>query len=114
MQRARIRFGLGGLKGVGESAVESIIEEREKGGNFNSVFDLIKRINQRTVNKKTLENLVYAGAFDTFKELHRAQYFKIAQGETMTGLEKIIKFRQRIPGQCEWLYQYIVWRFCDA
>lgn len=88
----QIRFGLGGLKGVGESAVESIIEEREKGGSFNSVFDLIKRINQRTVNKKTLENLVYAGAFDTFKELHRAQYFKIAQGETMTGLEKIIKF----------------------
>jgi DNA polymerase III subunit alpha len=86
-----IRFGLGGLKGVGEAAVESIIEERTK-GNFTSVFDLIKRINQRTVNKKTLENLVYAGAFDTFKELHRAQYFKIATGETISGLEKIIRF----------------------
>ncbi|MBO9572449.1 MAG: DNA polymerase III subunit alpha, partial [Chitinophagaceae bacterium] len=90
--RGEIRFGLGGLKGVGEAAVESIIDERQKGGPFVSIFDLIKRINQRTVNKKTLENLVYAGAFDGFKELHRAQYFNIATGETMTGLEKIIKF----------------------
>jgi len=90
--KGEIRFGLGGLKGVGESAVESIIEEREKNGHFVSVFDLIKRINQRSVNKKTLENLVYAGALDGFKELHRAQYFTIAPGDTMNGLEKIIKF----------------------
>ena len=51
-----IRFGLGGLKGVGEAAVESIIEERNKNGIFKTIFDLIKRINQRTVNKKTLES----------------------------------------------------------
>jgi DNA polymerase-3 subunit alpha len=90
--KKEIRFGLGGLKGVGESAVESIIEEREKNGPYQSIFEMIKRINQRAVNKKTLENLVYAGAFDGFKEMHRAQYFHIATGETMTGLEKIIKF----------------------
>jgi DNA polymerase III subunit alpha len=90
--KGEIRFGLGGLKGVGETAVESIIEEREKNGPFKSIFEMIKRINQRAVNKKTLENLVYAGAFDGFKELHRAQYFNIATGETVTGLEKIIKF----------------------
>lgn len=90
--RGEIRFGLGGLKGVGEAAVEAIIDEREKNGAYLSIFDLIKRINQRAVNKKTLENLVYAGAFDCFKELHRAQYFHIHTGETLTGLEKIIKF----------------------
>jgi DNA polymerase-3 subunit alpha len=90
--KGEIRFGLGGLKGVGETAVESIIEEREKNGPFKSIFEMIKRINQRAVNKKTLENLVYAGAFDGFKELHRAQYFNIATGESVTGLEKIIKF----------------------
>src|SRR5688572_26339730 len=90
--KREIRFGLGGLKGVGESAVESIIEEREKNGPYKSIFEMIKRINQRAVNKKTLENLVYAGAFDGFKEMHRAQYFHIAPGETVTGLEKIIKF----------------------
>jgi DNA polymerase III subunit alpha len=87
-----IRFGLGGLKGVGEAAVEAAIAEREKNGPFVSVFDMIKRINQRTVNKKTLESLVYAGAFDCFKEMHRAQYFFMPQGDTATGLEKIIRF----------------------
>jgi DNA polymerase-3 subunit alpha len=91
-QRGEIRVGLGGLKGVGEAAVEGIIEERTKAGNFASIFDMIKRINQRTVNKKTLESLAYAGAFDCFPELHRAQYFHIPAGDNSTGLEKIIKF----------------------
>ena len=86
-KKGEIRFGLGGLKGVGEAAVESIIEEREKNGPFTSIFDLIKRINQRTVNKKTLESLAYAGAFDCFKEFHRAQYFHIPQGEQRTDLK---------------------------
>ncbi|WP_207510803.1 DNA polymerase III subunit alpha [Longitalea luteola] len=87
-----IRFGLGGLKGVGEAAVESLIDEREKNGPYQSVFDMIKRVNQRTVNKKTLESLVYAGAFDCFTELHRAQYFFTPPNDTSTGLEKIVRF----------------------
>lgn len=87
-----IRFGLGGLKGVGEAAVDSIISERAQAGPYTSIFDMIKRINQRSVNKKTLESLAYAGAFDCFPELHRAQYFFIPQGDTSTGLEKIIKY----------------------
>jgi DNA-directed DNA polymerase III (polc) len=87
-----IRFGLGGLKGVGEAAVESIIEERQKNGPFLSIFDLIKRINQRTVNKKTLESLAYAGSFDCFADLHRAQYFYIPPNDTTTGLEKIVRY----------------------
>jgi DNA polymerase-3 subunit alpha len=87
-----IRFGLGGMKGVGEAAVESIIEERKKNGSFQNVFDFIKRINQRTVNKKTLESLAYAGAFDRFPEHHRAQYFYTPPEETINGLERIIKY----------------------
>ncbi len=90
--KGEIRFGLGGLKGVGEAAVECIIAERDKNGPFTSIFDLVKRTNQRTVNKKTLESLCYAGAFDTFPELHRAQYFYQPAGDNMTGLEKIIRF----------------------
>lgn len=88
-KKGEIRFGLGGLKGVGEAAVESLIEERDKNGSFATVFDMIRRVNQRTVNKKTLESLAYAGAFDCFTELHRAQYFNIAEGEKINGLEKI-------------------------
>jgi len=87
-----IRVGLGGLKGVGEAAVENIIAEREANGRYANIFDMIKRVNQRAVNKKTLECLVYAGAFDCFKEFHRAQYFTIPKDETASGMEKIIKY----------------------
>ncbi len=93
-KKGEIRFGLGGLKGVGEAAIENIIEDRKSKGAFSSVFDLIKRVNQRTVNKKTLESLVYAGAFDCFTEFHRAHYFNMAPGESSNGLEKIIKYGQ--------------------
>ena len=93
-QKGEIRFGLGGLKGVGEAAVESIIEERKNKGPFINIFEFIKRINQRTVNKKTLESLAYAGAFDCFPEHHRARLFYMPEGETSSGLEKIIRFGQ--------------------
>lgn len=98
-KKGDIRFGLGGLKGVGEAAVESLIEERGKSGPYLSVFDMIKRVNQRTVNKKTLESLAYAGAFDCFTELHRAQYFFTPPGDTSTGLEKIIKYGNQFQAQ---------------
>ncbi len=98
-QKGEIRFGLGGLKGVGESAVESFILERVNNGVYKNVFDFIKRVNQRSTNKKTLESLAYAGAFDCFRELTRAQYFKIPDGESMTGLERIIRFGNIIQSQ---------------
>ena len=91
-KKGDIRFGFSGMKGVGEAAYENIIEEREKRGAFQSIYDLIKRVNQRTVNKKSLESLAYAGAFDCFKNIHRAQYFHVLQGDTINGLEKIIRF----------------------
>ncbi|HVY76781.1 MAG TPA: DNA polymerase III subunit alpha, partial [Puia sp.] len=97
--KGEIRVGLGGLKGVGEAAVTAIIDEREQGEPFSSIFDMVKRINQRTVNKKTLESLAYAGAFDCFPELHRAQYFHIAPGDSVTGLEKIIRFGNVVQAQ---------------
>src|SRR6187401_200640 len=50
-KKGEIRFGLGGLKGVGEAAIESLIDERNKNGAYSNIFDLIKRVNQRTVNK---------------------------------------------------------------
>ncbi|MFT3679366.1 MAG: DNA polymerase III subunit alpha [Ferruginibacter sp.] len=86
-----IRFGFSGLKGVGEKAIEDIIEEREKRGPYKTIFDLVKRVNQRTVNKKSLESLVYSGTFDCFKDISRAQYFYQAPGD-VPALDKIIKF----------------------
>ena len=90
-KKGEIRFGFSGLKGVGEKAIEDVIIERDKHGHFKDIFDLVKRVNQRTVNKKSLESLVYAGAFDCFKAWHRAQYFYQAPGDVMA-LEKVIKF----------------------
>ncbi len=91
-KKGEIRIGLGGLKGVGEAAVESIIADRGKAGPFNSIYDLVKRVNQRTVNKKSLESLAMSGTFDCFPELHRAQYFFHPEGDASSGLEKIIRF----------------------
>ncbi|MGF7230114.1 OB-fold nucleic acid binding domain-containing protein, partial [Arachidicoccus sp.] len=91
-KKGEIRFGFGGVKGVGDAAIDSILEEREKGGVYTDIFDFIKRVNQRTVNKKSLESLVYAGAFDCFDAMHRAQFFAIQPGETVNNLERIVKF----------------------
>ncbi|MBA3675022.1 MAG: DNA polymerase III subunit alpha, partial [Chitinophagaceae bacterium] len=98
-KKGEIRFGFSGMKGVGEAAMEGVIEEREKRGHFSSIYDLIKRVNQRTVNKKSLESLAYAGAFDCFKNIHRAQYFFTAPGDNANGLEKIIKFGNQYQAQ---------------
>ncbi|MEN9599336.1 MAG: polymerase subunit alpha, partial [Bacteroidota bacterium] len=92
--KGEIRFGLGGLKGVGEMAVESIIAERKKNGPYKDIFDFVQRVLQKSVNKKSLESLAYSGAFDCFPELHRAQYFHIVDGERVSGLEKIIGYGQ--------------------
>jgi DNA polymerase-3 subunit alpha len=87
-----VRFGLGAIKGVGEAAVEDLIAEREENGVFKSIFDMITRVNQRTVNKKSLESLVHAGGFDCFTEHHRAQYFHAPAMDPVTGIERIIRF----------------------
>jgi len=93
--KGEIRFGLGGLKGVGDAAIESIITERKENGSYKDVFDFIKRINQRSVNKKTMESLAYSGAFDCFPAMHRAQYFDTPQTDTTTNLDKIIRWGQQ-------------------
>ncbi len=85
-----IRFGMGAIKGVGKAAVETIIANRKK-GKYQSVFDLVKRVDLRAANKKALENLVLAGGFDSFDSTHRAQYFN-ADGEGITFLEKVVRF----------------------
>ncbi len=85
-----IRYGLGGASGVGKSAVNAIIEERKENGNYKSFFDFIKRVNLRAVNKRTIETLVKAGAFDCFEGTHRAQYFQESGGTNF--IEKAIKF----------------------
>lgn len=86
----QIRFGLGAVKGVGEAAVAAIVEERKANGPFRNIFDLVRRINLRTANKKTFESLVYGGGFDSFG-LHRANYFA-TEGDGNSFLEKAMRY----------------------
>jgi DNA polymerase-3 subunit alpha len=86
-----IRFGLTGVKGVGEKAVESIIEERQERGPYKSVYDFAQRSNTRSVNRKSYENLVYGGAFDEFG-LNRAQFFAKTENGILSGVERLIKY----------------------
>lgn len=90
-----IRFGLNAIKGVGESAVEHIIQEREVHGNFKDVYDFFARIDARTVNKKSLESLACAGAFDGFGDLHRAQFFHQTPADPQTGFDRLVRFGQQ-------------------
>lgn len=90
--KGEIRFGLAAIKGVGENAVISLIEERNTKGAFKDIFDLTKRVNLRTVNRRSFEALAQAGAFDSFENAHRAQYFYREPGEDTIFLEKIIRY----------------------
>ncbi|MEZ4901511.1 MAG: OB-fold nucleic acid binding domain-containing protein [Spirosomataceae bacterium] len=90
---------MGGIKGTGDAAVESIIEERTQNGPYKDVYDFMTRVNLRTVNKKTLESLVYAGAFDLFGEFHRAQYFTAIDGENQNLIEKLIRYANAVQAE---------------
>lgn len=90
-KKGEIRFGLGAVKGIGEGAVEAIVEEREANGPYNSIFDFARRVNLRAVNKRVFESLARAGAFDCFEGSHRAQYFFSDDSGTSSFIDKIIK-----------------------
>ena len=86
-KEGNIRFGLGAVKGVGESAVQSIAEEREKNGPYKGIFDFVQRVNLNACNKKNIECLALAGGFDSFPELRREQYFALnAKNESYTDI----------------------------
>ncbi|GIZ09071.1 DNA polymerase III subunit alpha [Flavobacterium sp. UMI-01] len=85
-----VRFGMGAIKGVGQGAVATIVENR-KNSPYKSIFDLAKRIDLRAANKKAFENLALAGGFDCFTDTHRAQYFH-DDGDGITFYEKAIRY----------------------
>ncbi|WP_185876600.1 DNA polymerase III subunit alpha [Blattabacterium cuenoti] len=87
----QIRFGLTGIKGVGKNAVRVILNERNKNGPYTSIFDLVKRIDLRVVNKKTMESLILSGSLDCFN-INKKQYFYVKSNDKLSILEKIIRF----------------------
>jgi DNA polymerase III subunit alpha len=88
-----IRFGIGAVKGVGEAAVQTFVENR-KNGKYKSIFDVTKRVDLRAANKKAFENLVLAGGFDSFSDTTRAQYFN-QDSDGVPYFEKAIRYGQK-------------------
>ena len=78
----QIRFGLLAIKNVGENVVKSLLEERKANGQFNSIKDFVLRVNSKDLNKKSLESLIKAGAFDKLEE----------RNSCLTNLEKLLEW----------------------
>ena len=91
-EKGQIRFGLGAIKGIGEGPSEAIDQERQK-GKFKDVFDFFERVSSSQVNKRVVEGLVMAGAFDELDIYHRAQYFE-TDSSGRTTIEKLLKYGQ--------------------
>lgn len=89
-----IRFGLAAIKSVGINAVNAIIEERKANGPFKSIFDFVERVNLSSCNRKTIESLALAGAFDAFEEISREDFFvKNSKDEQFS--EVLVKYGQK-------------------
>lgn len=95
--KGEIRFGMGAIIGMGEAASNAIICERNNNGPFKSVFDLLERIDIKTINRKNMEVLAKSGAFDEFPEMHRAQFFykENDNDATPTYLERLLRWASR-------------------
>ncbi|HCM78061.1 MAG TPA: DNA polymerase III subunit alpha [Cytophagales bacterium] len=99
-EKGQIRFGMGAIKGAGEAAVESIIQERESKGAFRDIFEFATRVNQRAVNKKTLECLALSGAFDCFTDFHRRQFVFAKDGD-ITLTEKLTRYASKMQQELQ-------------
>lgn len=86
-----IRFGLAGIKGVGQGAVESIMRERAENGKFKSIFDFMERVNLTACNKKTIESLILSGSFDCFPETYREQFMATNSKDELV-LETLVRY----------------------
>ena len=94
-KKGAIRFGMGGVKGLGESAVQAIIDEREKNGKFDSVFDLVERVPATSLNRKALESLSLSGALDSLGDISRECMMAITKNGT-TFSEEISRYANKM------------------
>ena len=88
----QIRFGLGAIKGMGDSAAKAIIEEREKNGPYQSIFDFAERVNMSNVNRKAFESLALSGGFDSFG-IRREDFFA-ENGKGEVFLDLLVRYGQ--------------------
>lgn len=87
-----ILFGMGGVKGVGEGPVLAIIKAREEGGPFTGIFDFVERVNLQVCNRKAIESLAIAGAFDKLGDIEREQFFVPVNSKEQTFSEVLVQY----------------------
>ncbi len=105
-RKGDIRFGMAAVKGVGEGAVQEIINARKKGGEFRDIFDFSERVNLQTVNKKNLEAMAMAGAFESFGTINRRQFFAgDNENDPTTFIEKLIRYGTKIQAESNSMQQ---------
>ena len=99
-QEGNIRFGMGAIKGVGTGAAKDIINARESNGPFKTIHDFVETVNLQTVNKKNLEALAMAGAFDNLGNIKRSSFFAgNDENDSTTFIEKLIKYGNKIQNE---------------
>lgn len=108
-----VRFGLVAIKGVGEAAVRSIIEERKKNGRFTDIYDLFKRLNYSAVNRKSIENIALAGGLDEISKFHRSKFFEVGMNN-LTFIELLIRYGQRCQQEQQNAQQSLFGGFGEA
>ena len=90
--KGEIRFGMAAVKGVGEAAVQAIIDEREANGPYKTVFDFFERVNLSACNRKNIENLVISGAFDGLPDIKRELFFESTGKGTEVFLDVLVRY----------------------
>ena len=90
--KGEIRFGMAAVKGVGEAAVQAIIDEREAGGPYKTVFDFFERVNLSACNRKNIENLVISGAFDGLPDIKRELFFESTGKGAEVFLDVLVRY----------------------
>lgn len=90
----QIRFGLGAIKGIGTSVVDAIVAERTKNGPFANIYDFVERLSPSLMNRKTIESLALAGAFDSYENISREQFFVPTMPSGLTFSEVLVKYAQ--------------------
>ena len=90
-EKGEIRYGMGGIKNVGEAAVAGIVAEREANGKFKDFGDFVMRVADKGLNVRALESMGMAGCFDSFKGFHRAMLFYVAPNESTSFSEKALR-----------------------
>ena len=93
-EQGNIRFGLGAIKSLGDGAVESIIAERNRGGHYKSIFDFIQRVDIPSVKRNGIEALVLSGAFDSFGNVRREQFFTMTPPRGDLFIDVLLRYGQ--------------------